>query len=93
MSVIEHAFPERLAVNITAREERKVHVSVVFIFPTLTRRETMATLMAKSRSIINFSLTTLEHLLLRDMDSMYNSANVILGTLPLYEDVKTSRRS
>jgi len=53
----------------------------------------MATLMAKSRSIINFSLTTLEHLLLRDMDSMYNSANVILGTLPLYEDVKTSRRS
>jgi hypothetical protein len=53
----------------------------------------MATLIARSKSIINFSRTTLEHLLLRDMDSMYNSANVIFGALALYDDVKTSRWS
>jgi hypothetical protein len=67
-----------------------VHVSVVFILPTLTRRETMATLTASSLSERSFSRTTREHLLLRDMDSMYKSANVIFAYAESYEDVKTA---
>jgi hypothetical protein len=85
MSVTGHAFPERLGYKYDTGWEggKGVHVRVVFIFPTLTRRDTIATLMAKSKSIINFSRTTLEHLLLRDMDSIYNSANVIFGAVAL----------
>jgi hypothetical protein len=60
-------------------EEGGIHVRVVFIFPTLTSKETIATEIARSVSICNFSLTTLEHLLLLAMESIYNSENVIFG--------------
>ena len=88
MYVTAHAFPGRLVVK-TPRVSC-VHVSVVFILPTLTRSETIATLMASSVSVRSFSRTTREHLLLRDMDSIYNSEKVNLGCDASYEDVNTS---
>lgn len=88
MSVIVLSFPGKL--SLTRIWKEWVQVRVVFILPTFTSSDTMATLMARSVSICNFSRTTREHLLLRAIESIYSSENVIFGEAASYDDVKTA---